>query len=323
LATTTADSAKSAQLFLYTFVISKNRNMKIIVTGSLGHISKPLTEALVKKGHAVTVVSSNPEKQEAIAALGAKAAIGTVADADFLAATFTGADAVYTMLPPTGYFNQDFDLEEYSARVANNYAGAIEKAGVKRVVHLSSVGAHRDNGTGLIMLHHQIETILSKLNDIDITFMRPVGFYYNLYSFIPVLKNTGVIAANYGADENLVWVSPIDIAAAIAEELQTSPGSKVRYVASDEITGDETARILGAAIGKPDLKWILIPGEEWLSRLTAAGMNPKIAAGLVEMFESQYNGILTEDYYRNRPATLGKVKLTDFAKEFAKVFNQK
>lgn len=36
--------------------------MKIIITGSLGHISKPLTEELVQKGHAVTVISSNPEK---------------------------------------------------------------------------------------------------------------------------------------------------------------------------------------------------------------------------------------------------------------------
>ena len=40
--------------------------MKIILTGSLGHISKPLTEELVKKGHAVTVISSNSEKQKEI-----------------------------------------------------------------------------------------------------------------------------------------------------------------------------------------------------------------------------------------------------------------
>ena len=33
--------------------------MKIVVTGSLGHISKPLTEELIKKGHSVTIVSHN------------------------------------------------------------------------------------------------------------------------------------------------------------------------------------------------------------------------------------------------------------------------
>ena len=38
--------------------------MKIIITGSLGHISKPLTIALVKKGDAVTVISSNVAKKK-------------------------------------------------------------------------------------------------------------------------------------------------------------------------------------------------------------------------------------------------------------------
>jgi uncharacterized protein YbjT (DUF2867 family) len=38
--------------------------MKIIVTGSLGHISKLLTQELVQKNHQVTVISSNPERQK-------------------------------------------------------------------------------------------------------------------------------------------------------------------------------------------------------------------------------------------------------------------
>ena len=38
--------------------------MKIVVTGSLGHIGKPLTEELVQKGHSVTVISSKAEKQK-------------------------------------------------------------------------------------------------------------------------------------------------------------------------------------------------------------------------------------------------------------------
>ena len=68
--------------------------MKIVVTGSLGHISKPLVQELVKKGHSVTVISSNAARQADIEALGAKAAIGTMKDADFLTATFTGAESI-------------------------------------------------------------------------------------------------------------------------------------------------------------------------------------------------------------------------------------
>ena len=97
-------------------------------------------------------------------------------------------------------------------------------------------------------------------------------------------------------------------------------GRKVRYVASEELTGNETARILGAAIGKPDLKWVIVSDEQMQAGLEAVGMNPKIAAGMTEMYASLTNGLLSGDYYRHKPA-MGKVKMTDFAKEFVAVFN--
>lgn len=54
--------------------------MKIVITGSLGHISKPLAEQLVQQGHNITVISSKPGKQKDIQALGAVAAIGSIED---------------------------------------------------------------------------------------------------------------------------------------------------------------------------------------------------------------------------------------------------
>src|SRR6266851_4838266 len=185
--------------------------MKLVITGSLGHISRPLTKELVQKGHAVTVISSKPEKQKDIEALGATAAIGSVEDAGFLTSTFTGADAVYTMVPPGNYFDPNLDVMEHWRIIGNNYAKAIEQSGVKRVVHLSSIGAHLDKGSGLILGHYNIEVILNNLSKVAITFMRPVGFYYNLYGFATMIKKEGYIAANYGAEEMLVWVSPMDI----------------------------------------------------------------------------------------------------------------
>ena len=297
--------------------------MKIIVTGSLGHISKPLTEELAQKGHAVTVVSSNPEKQAAIEALGAKAAIGSLEDADFLTATFTGTDAVYTMVPPPDFFNPSLDFMADGIKIGNNYAQAIERSGVKRVVHLSSIGAHLAKDSGLILLHHALEGILSNLEGVDITFMRPTAFYYNLYSFIAGIKSTGVISSNYGGDDRVAWVSPVDIAAAVAEELALPPtGRKVRYVASDEPSCSEIARVLGAAIGKPDLQWIVITDEQLQSGLEGFGMSKQVVAGLVEMNASMHKGLLLADYDLNRPLVFGKVKIADFAPEFAAVYNK-
>jgi len=299
--------------------------MKIIVTGSLGNIRKPLTKELVQKGHQVTVISSKPERQKDIEALGASAAIGTMEDADFLTASFKGADAVYVMETMGGnsFFDPNLDIIAAINKIGNNYKQAIEQSDVKRVVHLSSIGAHTDKGNGLLAFHYNVETILKQLpSDVSITFMRPVGFYYNLLGFINTIKTQGVIATNYGGDSKKPWVSPIDIAAAVAEELVTPFESrKVRYVASDEISCNELASLLGAAIGKPDLKWVVIPDEQLLNGMIAAGMNPKVAAGLVEMNASTNTGALYEDYYRNQP-TLGKVKLAEYAKEFAAVYNQ-
>lgn len=78
--------------------------MKVVITGSLGYISKPLSEKLVKKGHSVLIISSTEDRKEVIEAIGASAAIGNMEDVDFLTESFAGADAVYFMLSPYGNF---------------------------------------------------------------------------------------------------------------------------------------------------------------------------------------------------------------------------
>lgn len=298
--------------------------MKIIITGSLGNISKPLAKELIQKGHSVTVIASSNERQQEIETLGAKAAIGSVEHVDFLAKTFTGADAVYCMIPRANYFDPNLDLDAFTRKIGNAYAQAIKQSGVKRVVFLSSIGAHLKEKSGIIQRYNEIEAVLNQLADVSITFMRPTSFYYNLLAYIPAIKNQGFISANYGADELVPWVSPNDIAEAIAEEITTPlDEKKVRYVASEELNGHETAQILGAAIGKPDLKWQFISDEEVLNGLISIGMQPKIAAGLVEMYAALYSGLLGEDYYKNKPTVLGKTKLAEYAKEFAAIYNQK
>ena len=299
--------------------------MKIVVTGSLGNISKPLTIELLQKGHAVTVISSRPERQKEIETLGAKAAIGTMEDVDFLSATFEGADIVYVMEThgAASFFDHNLDLMAAIGHIGNNYKQAIQRSGVKRVVHLSSIGAHTDKGNGILAFHYNVENMLKQLpDDVSIKFMRPVGFYYNMFAFIQTIKTQGAIISNYGGDDKEPWVSPLDIAAVVAEEMEKPfNGRTIRYIASDEVSPNEVAGILGHAIGKPDLRWLAIPDEQLLNGMIAAGMNPNIAKGFVEMNASRRGGVLYEDYYRNRPV-LGNVKLKEFAKEFAAVFNQ-
>jgi uncharacterized protein YbjT (DUF2867 family) len=320
--------------------------MKIIVTGSLGNISKPLISELIKQGHKVTVISSSVERKKEIEALGAIAAIGKIEDVDFLKQTFEGHEAAYCMLPPFKFFeDKTLDYKKQAFDIATNYAKAIQEANIKKVVHLSSVGAEKESGTGLLVFHNIVEKVFQQLpSDISITHIRPVSFDYNVYSFIEMIKGkgflagfvgkiiylqhygikgllkgySGIILSNYGTNDKIPWVSPLDIASVIAEEFASNQSSrKVRYVASEELTCQEVATILGNAIGKPYLKWVLISDKQMTNAIKQFGASETVAKELTEMNITMHNGSLFDDYNKNKPAVLGKIKMNDFAKEFA------
>jgi len=288
--------------------------MKFTITGSLGNISKPLVQTLVSAGHQVTVISSSADKIKAIEELGAIAAIGSIDDIDFLTKAFTGADAVYTMCPPS------FSAQDYRAYIAgtgSNYAAAIQASGVKQVVNLSSIGAHLSDGTGPIKGLHDVEQLFNKLEEVAVKHMRPAYFYINLYGNTDMIKHAGIIGANYSESATLVLVHPQDIAAAIAEEIQQSfTGKSVRYVTSDVRKTAEVATALGTAVGKPELKWVEFTDEQALGGMIDAGLPEEIAKNYVEMGTAIRSGVLWEDFYANKPV-YAAIKLEDFAKEFA------
>lgn len=294
--------------------------MKIIITGSLGNISKPLAIELIQKGHSVTIISSKSEKQSEIESLGANAAIGFLDDIEFLSATLKGADAAYCMIPPNwGETDQMF----YYSKIGNAYKQAIKNSDVKRVVNLSSWGAHLDKGTGLILGSHSVENILNELENVSITHLRPGSFYYNMYSFIKMIKYSRTIGSNYGGDDKVVMVHTNDIAIAVAEELQKISKEKtVRYVASDELTCNEIASILGVAIGIPDLKWLTFTDEQTKEGLAQSGVPAYMIPYIVDLGASIHSGKMGEDYELNKPIFMGKIKMQSFAEEFANAFKE-
>ncbi len=295
--------------------------MKYVVTGSLGHISKPLTEKLVAAGNSVTVVSSKKGKAAQIEALGAKAAIGSVEDVDFLTKTFSGADAVYTMVPPN--FGAS-DWKKYIAGVGDNYAAALKASGVKNVVNLSSMGAHMPDGCGPVSGLYFVEKALNSLDGVNVKHLRPGFFYTNFLANAGMAKHMGILGGNYGEAATLVIVHPDDIAQVAAEELNSLSfsGKSVRYIASDEKTTYEVAATFGKAIGKPDLPWINFKDEDSLAGMLQAGLPEEIAKNYVEMGSAMRSGEMASDYKMNRPATFGKNKLEDFAPVFAAVYAQ-
>lgn len=292
--------------------------MNFTITGSLGNISKPLAEILIAAGHEVTIISSSADRVQAIAAIGATAAIGSVEDVAFLTKVFKGKDAIYTMVPPN--FGAS-DIRKFIAETGGKYAEAIQASGVKSVVNLSSIGADLDGGTGPISGLHDVEHIYDKLDAVAVKHLRPGYFYTNFLGNIGMIKHAGILGSNYSAETPLVLVHPKDIAVAAAEELQQGfTGKTVRYIASDESTGAVVAKVLGTAIGKPELPWVEFNDEDALQGMLQAGLPEVMAKSYVEMGDATRSRKLYQHYFNHKPESFGDIKLEDFALEFAKAF---
>lgn len=295
--------------------------MKIVVTGSLGHISRPLVEKLTAAKHDVTVISSNADRKKEIEALGAKAAIGSVSDLAFVTDTFKGADAVYTMVPPT--FSAS-NWKQHIAGIGKIYVQAIAAAGVKNVVNLSSIGAHMPDGCGPVSGLYQVEQALNALKGVNVKHLRPGFFFYNFFANIGMIKHMGIIGGNYGEGTRLVVADTNDIADVAAEELLhlSFEGKSVKYIVSDEKTTDEVASIFGKAIGKPDLKWLNFTDADTIGGMLQNGVPEDVAKNYAEMGAAMRSGEMVAEYNKSRAATFGKNNLETFAPVFAAAYAQ-
>lgn len=293
--------------------------MNITITGSLGNIGRRLTAKLIASGHTVTVISSNDQRADEIRQLQAIPAIGSVSDAAFLQQVFTGADAVFTMVPP------DFSVPDHHTHIretAARYAQAIATAGVKYVVNLSSVGAHTPEGAGPSGAHYHVEQQLNALTVTNILHIRPGMFYTNFLGAVPVVKQHHMLGNNFDAAVSAALTHPEDIASAAAAYFNAPvTGKHIRYVVSDVRTGGEIAATLGRAIGMPELPWVSFPDEAMLQSLVQSGMTTAAASFyIIEIGKALRNGSLLEDFLRQQHQAGGQ-SLEAFAKEFAQVYH--
>jgi uncharacterized protein YbjT (DUF2867 family) len=294
--------------------------MHFVITGSLGHIGKPLTSQLCKEGHSITVISSNSSRKKEIEAIGATAAIGSVEDTRFLAETFRGADAIFTMVPPN-YSGSDW--KAWIAGIGQNYVAAITAAGVKQVVNLSSIGAHMIDNCGPVSGLSQVELAMDAMAGVNVRHLRAGYFYTNFLNSIGQIRRQGIITGNYMADLNMVLVHPADIADIAAKALidESYLGRGFSYIASDEKTPAEIVAMIGKATGRFDLRWVERTDIEELDDLLAIGMPEETARNYTEMGAAMRSGEMNEDYFRSRPVMAGWRSFESFLPEFTVAYN--
>lgn len=290
-----------------------------VITGSIGHISKPIAEHLIEAGKNVTIITSDPNKVSQIEALGAKALTGSLEDSQFVKDAFKNADVVYTMIPPLMNTN---DLRGTQLTIASNYAESIRENKIPYVVTLSSIGAHMVNGCGPVDSLSAYEKMLDHIQGLNVRHLRPSYFFYNLFNQISLIKNMGIAGGNFGNNAlKLPLVHTNDIAAAATEELLhlNFQGSSFRYVVSDFRSTEEIVQVLSKAIGKK-FSWVEFTDDQQKEGLLKAGLSSSHADAFTEMGVAMRTGKMFEDLYKHQPS-LSPAKLENFASEFSLAYN--
>lgn len=290
---------------------------KYVITGSIGHISRPILEGLVKAGKTVDVITTSNERVREIEKLGAKAVVGSVQDVSFVMGAFKNADVVYTMIPPIW---QTANFRASQDEVATNYANAIREHGVKYVVNLSSIGADVGHGTGPVDGLSFFEGLLNDIPGLNVRHLRPAYFFYNFFSQIGLIKSAGIMGSNFDRESKLFMVHTNDIAKAALEDLLALDfrGSSVRYIIGDERTGKEIAAVLGKAIGK-DMSWVEFTDDQQKQGMLQAGLPETHAESYTTMGKALREGVMQADAAKSKPV-FAPTKLEDFAKEFAQAY---
>ncbi|GAB4411742.1 MAG: NAD(P)H-binding protein [Microscillaceae bacterium] len=292
----------------------------IVVTGASGNTGHILAEQLLKAGQAVRVIGRQADKLATLRALGAEAAIGDMADAQFLEQAFAGATAVYALVPPK------WDLQEpwraYQRRVSQALTAAIEKNGVRYVVLLSSNGAHLPEGAGPVTGLHELEEMLKQIPGLNVMSLRAGFFMQNFFGLIGMIKDLGMFGYSLRADLKLPVVHTRDIASVAFRYLQSLDFEGFQYVfvpGERDLSMPEIAQVLGQAIGKPTLAYVPFSPEQAKAGMMQAGVPETIADGYNELFACLNSGDYLNDYQRT-PENTNPTSIEDFAQEFAAAY---
>ncbi len=111
--------------------------MPILVTGASGFIGRHLTAGLLKRGMPVRVMARHPERLPAEWAGHVEVVAGSLSDKAVIEAATKGAALVFHL---AGEIQDPAAMRAVNADAARELARAAGAAGVKRFVHLSSVG---------------------------------------------------------------------------------------------------------------------------------------------------------------------------------------
>jgi uncharacterized protein YbjT (DUF2867 family) len=259
--------------------------MTIAIVGASGNIGSKTAETLLQSGQTVRAIARHADKLQPLAEKGAEIWTGDSADAAFLTKAFTGADAVFLII------STKMDAENvraYQDSLGEAQVLAIQQAGVKNVLLISSQGAHTEDKTGIIAGLARQEKRLNDLEGVNVLSLRPTYFMENLFNSIGLIKNMGINGSAIKKDIAMPLIATQDIAEVAAQKLLHLPFSGKSHqdlLGARDYTHEEITQILGKTIGKPELPYVEFSYADQKAGLVQYGISDSVADAFVGMYE--------------------------------------
>jgi len=285
-----------------------------VVTGASGNSGHVVAEKLLQAGKKVRAIGRNAERLEFLKERGAELFICDLTERMALAKGFEGAEGVFAMIPP------DMTSTNYRRRqdnISDALAGAIEKAGVKHVVMLSSVGADKEAGTGPVAGLHYLEQKLNAISGLNLLAIRAGYFMENILAQAGIIKGMGVTAGPLRAELELPMIATRDIGNYAADALlglKFTGQSTPELLGQRDISMAEAASIIGAAISRPHLGYKQLSKEQVRPALLETGLSGNLADLILEMSDALNYGHMSALEKRS-PENTTPTSLETFVKE--------
>jgi uncharacterized protein YbjT (DUF2867 family) len=294
-----------------------------VITGATGYTGSVAADKLLATGAKVRVIGRDAKRLERFTNRGAEGIVADVTDEAALEKALSGARAVYAVMPPN---ISAPDVRAYQERVTDSLASAIRKNGIPYAVVLSSTGADKSYGTGPVMGLHSLEKKLESINGLNFLSLRCGYFMENLLPQAGIIQSLGFMAGPVRVDVPLPMIYTRDIGEAAAESLlkldfvgmQTQELLGARHV-----TYAEAAKIIGAAIGKPDLTYRQVPATVLKPAMMQMGMSSNMVDLLLEMSDGLNTGHMKSQEPRSARNTTATTLETFVAEVFAPAFRGK
>ncbi|HLY80169.1 MAG TPA: NmrA family NAD(P)-binding protein [Caulobacteraceae bacterium] len=253
-----------------------------LVMGITGKVGGATAEHLLARGKDLRALVRDRGKASSWAMRGVELIDGDWHDAAAIERALNGVEGAFVMLPAVWAPSPDY--REAKAVIAN-YVEALTKAAPPRVVALSSMGADRTSGLGMITALSLLEQGLRGLAS-PIAFVRAGGFFENFLYGLQVSQG-GTLPVYYDpTDRKSTMVATRDIGAEVATLLTAPVWSGRRVVElGSMVSADEVAAQLGEVLHR-DVKAVAIPRAGWAEAFEQFGIPKGHTGPAEEMFEA-------------------------------------